>query len=133
MTIATDDTVTLASINCVCDTLDVDGTANCSPTASSKLVAEGVITITTNTGIFNMDVSSDNAVKCEIVLRNNIATQYNAFIGENKCLDITCKGFPRTRWTNLDGAISIGATTATVVSATGWAVGDIIVITNTTP
>jgi hypothetical protein len=58
-------------------------------------------------------------------------TDVGVWVIGNGVLDV--QGSPKTSWTNLTGAVDSGARTITVADATGWRVGDEVVVTPTEP
>lgn len=111
-----------------------------STTANCKLVVEkGISGTNSATAAYSshllFDMSS-NAYTCELVPNN--VNQANATTATNTCHGIWALGnyqfrgnTSKTCHTTLAGNIGIGATSCVVADATGWAVGDAIVIATT--
>lgn len=137
--------VTLDATTLACNTLalsvgttgaDVGGKILASTTANCKLTVERGITSSGATGsggayssTVQLDVSAAPGFTCEIVTNNANASGAgwpNAFSG-----NFSLKGAPRKRHTVLVGAITAGATSAVVLDATGWQIGDRIVFAST--
>lgn len=130
VTIDSGHTVTLDTTGCICSTLTLNGTLTASTSASSSLTVQGLFTAASGS-IINIDVSANVSVVCTLNLNGNGATS-PGFSASNNCQEVTLKGYPRKRNTTLNGALAVGATSATLVDVTGWQVGDNIVFHSTT-
>lgn len=114
---------------------DVGAIFTCSTSSDSKLVLGMGFTASGATGasgayssFVNLDMSSAPDYSCEI--RGNserLAAGYTFSCNG----DYVIKGAARKRWTRLNGAITGGDTSAIVDDATGWRIGDRIVLMST--
>jgi hypothetical protein len=87
------------------------------------------ITVAAN-AYFDVDLSASKAYSFTLYLNQGGATN-TSFVGTQGANKISLSGFPRKRWTQLQSGVSVGATSATVIDATGWSVGDRIVFGTT--
>jgi hypothetical protein len=123
-------------------------TMNAAAGACNTLAINGTLTIATGLGALALtaqqDVNFNNGSRLTADLSGSVADSFTLklngaadnvnFYGLKFNRDpagITLKGYQRTRWTTLNGAIVAGATAATVADATGWQVGDRIVFGST--
>jgi hypothetical protein len=106
------------------------GVLNASTTANSDLTTQNIITVQAN-GTMNVDLSAFPAITHEQILNAGLGNGTLSMVGDADASTISFKGAPRTRWTRLNGAIAIGAVSATMVNVTGWRVGDNIVLGTT--
>ena len=129
VTIASGHTVTLDAIGCIASSVTVNGTLQASQSANSDLTVVTKITVAAN-AYFDVDLSASKAYSFTLYLNQGGATN-TSFVGTQGANKISLSGFPRKRWTQLQSGVSVGATSATVIDATGWSVGDRIVFGTT--
>lgn len=144
VTIAKNHVVTLDATTCVALTValavgttgtDVGGKLVASTTVSSKLTVQVGITPNGATGgggsyssDIVLDMSTVPALTCEIVINNALSATLGVLtIGGN----FTLKGPAKNEWSELSAGIAATATSATVLSATGWRVGDTLIFAAT--
>lgn len=107
--------------------VSVTGTVSFSRTANSTLTVQGKVTVN-NLGTWDQGKDSDvipAAYTATLVLNNAASAAATWFEGVSGFASITFNGVEdRTRWSTLTASMSAGATTCSVASSTGWAVGD---------
>lgn len=126
VTINAGTTTTLDGTGCVANSVAINGTLAASASVSSTLTVQLGMTGPSG-GHLNLDVSGNAAITCQLLLNasNNATTQVANF---SAGFSVTLKGAVKTRWSRLNGAMAIGATSCTVDDATGWQNGDRLVI-----
>ena len=136
VTIASGHTVTLDAVGCACLSVTTAGTGTLTCTTSANWdFTLGNTTGDTNnilisTGTLNLDMSAAQTYTGTVYLnKGNVAAGIG--VQSSGTGSVTLKGAPRNRWTRLNGAITAGATSATVDDATGWRVGDKIMFGTT--
>lgn len=136
VTIASGHTVTLDAVGCACTSVTTAGTGTLTCTTSANWdftlgnATNDANNILISTGTLNLDMSSAPTYTGMVYLnKGNVAAGIG--IQSSGTCSITLKGANRKRWTRLNGAISAGATSAVVVNATGWRVGDRIIFGTT--
>jgi hypothetical protein len=129
MTILSSDTITLDNNSIVCSDLIVDGVLNCVTSVDSSITIEDGVEINNGAHV-NLDVSTVPLVTSKFLYNNAGSTgQVDAII---KALgQVTFKGSPKTRHSGLVNDITAGDTSLQVVNASGWNVGDEIIIEST--
>lgn len=130
--IANTHTVTLSG-SCAAQSITVNtgGTLTCSTTVSTTLTIQRGLTQQTGSNV-TLDVSSDVAVTCTVILNNVRAASASAYVWTaTGTATVILKGYPKKRWTTLTADMAVGATTCTVADATGWQTGDKLVFGTT--
>lgn len=123
--IAGDDTTSAFTVN---GTLLASRTVNSSLTIKGDLVTAATIAATIDYGNKTLGDTIPSSVTATLILNYSAALvffKYGMFIADTS--NAYFCGATRTRNTTLTAAISAGATTANVASATGWAIGDTVV------
>ena len=115
--------------------LTINGTVQFDTAANTDLRLKGDLSLNTSTGRWIRNIPT--ATVTSKVRVNYSATpanlKYDGKIGQTgRFQEWTEIGAARTRLTTLTADLAVGATSATVAAATGWRVGDIIVIESTT-
>jgi hypothetical protein len=115
-----------------CTSLTVNGTLTVPAALGAlALTLEQGITFA-NAATFVCDLHASYADSFTLTLNNQAnggspSTNYYGVTFQPNPAGITLRGFQKTRWSQLVGAIAAGAVAATVADATGWQVGDVIV------
>lgn len=129
------DTVTIASPNVV--TIDTagaaalactinDGATLTAGTGTTQLTLQQGLTISAPNGLYSADVSSGGAHTL-MVNASQSGTPYG--LGQLGGGRVNLRGAPKTRWSTFTAALTGGSSVSGVVAdATGWAVGDQLVI-----
>jgi hypothetical protein len=129
MVIASTDTITLNTTGVVCESLSVSGVLDCVDTVDTAITIENGAAIEDNAHV-NLDTSGNPSVTCKFLYNNAGSTgQVDAEI--KRYGQVTFKGAAKTRHSGLVTALTAGATSLEVVDASGWLVGDEIIIEST--
>lgn len=141
-----DDTISTIVINTVSTTASIfiEGTLKASRSVNSQLTGNGHILVNARTGVFGMydcgtaadpipdGVTHTCILNKSAVLANGKYGFQLASSSTNLQGKFSSHGVYRKRNAALVGAVSVGATSAVVSDATGWAVGDQIIFAPTT-
>lgn len=133
VTVASPHAVTLNDTSCVADTLAtaVGSTLNCTTANDWTLTLQRGGNLR---GILNLDMSAVPTVTGQIIyhaINNTSIFDGQLYWNDDATTQVTMKGAPRKRLTNLTAAVTAGATTIQVADATGWRVGDRLALCST--
>lgn len=143
ITIAAGHTVTVNTTSAVCgdDTttaLTINGTLKFSRSVSSQLSVRGGIAFATGSpsaAMIDMGSEADPipaGITAKFLIGDSAAPSAGKYTATlQHAQRVTVWGATKKPWTRLNGAVAVGATSCIVDDATGWAVGDRIILADT--
>lgn len=143
ITIATGHTVTIDTTSAVCgdDTtsgLTINGTLKFSRSVSSLLTVRGGIAFATgspSSAMIDMGSEADPipaGITAKFLIGDSAAPSAGKYTATPQHAQrVTAWGATKKPWTRLKGAVAVGATSCVVDDATGWSIGDRIILADT--
>lgn len=127
--IAAGHTVTLDGATCACLSLLANGALTHNAAVSTMLTTQKGIKFEGSSSNLLIDLRADPAIKCDIRLNaSNLTTFEDTYLYIGYQGACTINGFARKRWSLLTSSVSAGQSSINVDDATGWQVGDTVVL-----